>query len=388
MLRSLRWSLGAVALLNALPAAAQEPAETPPPAVAFNLRYKAELLGVAAGGVRSGVRYLDNLDATMAVDLDRLWRLSNTRAFVYVLYNNGTTFSNALAGDAQVVSNIETGVQAVRLYEAWIERGDERLSARAGLYDINSEFDALETSTIFINSAHGTGTDISQTGNNGPSIFPVTAPALRVQGMVNDRLTLRAAVLDGTPGDPARTVIMLRPQDGVFAIAEADWAIGKARLIAGTWRYTAKFEIQRGEGAEEPARGAGNAGVYLRGEAQVAGDEAHPVSAFFRLGMAAGRFNLFDRFASLGIRARGVAVPGGEDELAFAVAHARTSGLARSAAPDIARSETAFELTWRMKLTRQVSIQPDVQYVIDPSASTRQRDLLVVGVRFEAVLRP
>ncbi|MEH3046203.1 carbohydrate porin [Sphingomonas adhaesiva] len=377
---------GATALLAPGAVAAQQ-AERP---VVFDLRYKADVLAVAAGGVRHGVRYLDNLDATMAVDLDRVAGVPKTQAFVYLLYNNGTSFSSTLAGDAQIVSSIETGVQAVRLYEAWVEHGDARLSARAGLYDVNSEFDALTASMLFVHSGHGTGTDISQTGNNGPSIFPVTAPGLRVQGMAGERVTLRAAVLGGTPGNPAhpgRTVVTLRPRDGVFAIAEADWRIGHARLIAGTWRYTARFALHTADDARAPARGGGNAGVYLRGEARVAGSAARPVSAFFRLGTAAGRFNLFDRFASIGINAQGVAAPGGQDELGFAIAHARTAGAARAVARDVADSETVFELTYRTPLTAHLSIQPDLQYVVDPSASRRQRDVLVVGVRFEMTLR-
>ncbi len=394
MLRSIIGTFGALTLLAALPAAAQgeEPAE---PAVAFNLRYKADVLGVVHGGVRKGVRYLDNLDATMAIDLDRVAKLSNTRAFVYVLYNNGTNFSPALAGDAQIVSNIETGVQAVRLYEAWIEHGDERLAARVGLYDVSSEFDMLETSAMFVNSAFGTGTDLSQTGNNGPSIFPVTAPGVRVQGMIGEHLTLRGAALEGTPGDPrhpGRTVIALQPRDGIFAIAEADVHVGKARLIAGTWRYTAKFEIQRaaadGDLDTEPAMGTGNAGVYLRGEAQVAGDEERSLAAFFRLGTAAGRFNLFDHFGSIGVNARGLFEREGQGELGFGIAHARTSALARSVTPDTALGETAFELSYRTKLTPHLAVQPDVQYIVDPSGSTRQRDVLVIGIRFDAILRP
>ncbi|MEH3102207.1 carbohydrate porin [Sphingomonas adhaesiva] len=386
--------VGALTLLMAVPASAQDedPAE---PAVAFNLRYKADVLGVVHGGLRKGVRYLDNLDATMAVDLERVAKLSNTRAFVYLLYNNGTSFSPALAGDAQIVSNIETGVQAVRLYEAWIEHGDERLAARVGLYDVSSEFDMLESSAMFVNSAFGTGTDLSQTGNNGPSIFPVTAPGVRLQGMIGEHLTLRGAVLEGTPGDPrhpGRTVIALQPRDGIFAIAEADVHAGTARLIAGTWRYTAKFEIQRGpddgETGREPAMGTGNAGVYIRGEAQVAGNEERSLAAFFRLGTAAGRFNLFDHFGSVGVNARGLFEREGQGELGFGIAHARTSALTRSVTPDTALGETAFELSYRTKLTPHLAVQPDVQYIIDPSGSTRQRDVLVVGIRFDAILRP
>lgn len=77
-----------------------------------------------------------------------------------------------------MISNIETGVRATRLYEAWLETGlGERGSLRAGLYDLTSEFDVLETANLFIHSAHGIGSDIGLSGLNGPSIFPVTSRA-------------------------------------------------------------------------------------------------------------------------------------------------------------------------------------------------------------------
>lgn len=52
---------------------------------------------------------------------------------------------------------------------------------RIGLYDLNSEFDALDDAGLFINSAFGVGTDIGLTGVNGPSIFPVTSLAVRAR---------------------------------------------------------------------------------------------------------------------------------------------------------------------------------------------------------------
>ncbi|MCG8506051.1 MAG: carbohydrate porin, partial [Sphingomonadales bacterium] len=113
-----------------------------------------------------GVRYLDNLDLTLEADLGRAVGLADTTLFLYGLYNNGTAFSDGLVGDAQVVSNIEAPVAAFRLYEAWLEHRlfEDAVSLRAGLYDVNAEFDALESAGLFLNSAHGIGTDIGQTG--------------------------------------------------------------------------------------------------------------------------------------------------------------------------------------------------------------------------------
>ncbi|MEX6634801.1 carbohydrate porin, partial [Hyphococcus lacteus] len=175
------------------------------PALAFELDYTSDLWGNASGGSQTGVRYLNNVDATLAVDLDTLGVIPNTTVFVYGLYNNGEAFSGDLVGDAQVVSNIEAPVEAVRLYEAWIEHEflNGLASLKAGLYDVNSEFDALETSSLFINSAHGIGTDIGQTGENGPSIFPITSLGVRGAFQVSEQWTVRAAILDATPGNPS-----------------------------------------------------------------------------------------------------------------------------------------------------------------------------------------
>ena len=105
--------------------------------------------------------------------------------FVYGLYNNGSTLENSdeLVGDLQVISNIDAS-HAWRVFEFWYEFGEGPWSVRTGLYDLNSEFDVNETGGLFLNSSHGMGPDFSQTGENGPSIFPgfVTGIARRVGG--------------------------------------------------------------------------------------------------------------------------------------------------------------------------------------------------------------
>ncbi len=361
------------------------------PPLILDARYKGDTLAVVRGGVQRGVRYLDNLDVTLAADLDRLAGVRNTRAFAYGLYNNGTSFSATLAGDAQVVSNIETGIRAARLYELWLEHGDDALSVRAGLYDVSTEFDVLESAAMFLHSAQGTGTDLSQSGNNGPSIFPFTSPGIRVQARVRGDaqagLTLRAAVLDGTPGDPdhpQRTVIRLREQDGAFMIGEAEWRMNGVRLLAGAWRYTARFALQE----DAATMRSGNGGVYLRGEVRLAGDDRRGVTGFVRTGVASGRFNVFDRFAGAGITVNGVLRDDGADALGLAVAHARTTPRLRPLTEGMTAGETAFELTYRTRVNAHLWVQPDLQYIADPAAMSASRNVWVAGVRLELRLRP
>src|SRR3546814_19405791 len=108
--------------------------------------------------------------------MERLVGWAGARIHVYGLYNNGKSISD-LAGDAQAVSNIEAGTQALRLYEAWIDpKIGDRLSIKAGLYDLNSEFDALDAPGLFIRTPHAIGTDFSQGAPHTPSDLPPPPP--------------------------------------------------------------------------------------------------------------------------------------------------------------------------------------------------------------------
>ena len=64
--------------------------------------------------------------------------------FFYILGNHGGALSEQV-GDLQGLSNIEAPA-TVKLYEAWFEQTlfDDRLSFKAGLYDLNTEFDVIE----------------------------------------------------------------------------------------------------------------------------------------------------------------------------------------------------------------------------------------------------
>lgn len=205
------------------------------------LAYTADIFSNLKGGERRGTAWLDNLDLTLAIDADKAWGIPRTDVFIYGLYNNGSRFSDGIVGDAQVASNIETDVRAARLYEAWIEHRFGRASLRAGLYDLNAEFDAIDPASLFLNSAQGIGTDFGQTGRNGPSIFPVTSPGARLE-LTGGHWLLRSAVLDAVPGDPddpGATRIELG--NGTLWSTELNFAKGQARYAVGYWRYASQL---------------------------------------------------------------------------------------------------------------------------------------------------
>jgi len=345
--------------------------------------YTAEAISNASGGLRRGTRYLDNLDIVFEADLDAAMAWHGAQLHVYGLYNNGRSISN-LVGDVHAVSNIETGGRAARLYEAWIDQKiGSTMSVRAGLYDLNSEFDALESAGLFVGSAHGIGTDISQTGQNGPSIFPSTSLAARFEMKPARGWVVRAAILDGVPGDPAhpkRTTVRLGDGDGALLIGEVEAPLPGGRLLFGHWRYTAAFDRHLG------GRRHGNAGLYVRGEAPLFEQDGRKIDGFVRLGTANGRINMFDRFASIGIKLSGFMPDREEDAMGIAVAAGFTSGQYRRAYGG-GRSEIATELTYRAQLAPWLALQPHVQYIRNPSADPAIDDALVLGLRGEVSFR-
>ena len=136
-------------------------------ATALSATYTGETLHVADGGVDRGTAYLGNLDVDMELTFGEGDAL---RAYIYLLGNHGED-PGLLTGDTQGVSNI-AAPPAARMYEAWVEGESLGLNLRAGLYDLNSEFDSIETAALFAHSSFGIGPDFSQAGETDlPGFF-------------------------------------------------------------------------------------------------------------------------------------------------------------------------------------------------------------------------
>ncbi|KQM66769.1 MULTISPECIES: carbohydrate porin [unclassified Sphingomonas] len=361
----------------------------------LQLAYTGDILSSVAGGRRRGTRWINNVSAIASADLDALAGVPRTTALVHGFYNNGASFSGELVGDGQVVSSIETGVPLFHVLEAWAEhRGvDDRWSIKGGLYDVNSEFDALQTSLLFVNSAFGMGTELAGSGRNGPSTFPSTSLAVRGQVKVGDRLTLRAAAADGVPNDPAhprRIWIGIGGGDGALLIAEADAELGRVRLLAGGWSYTARSD-DRYDAAIGAAtiRQVRSEGLYLRGEAQLAGDRTRGMRGFFRLGVASDRANIFGGFSSLGLVWHGLVPARPQDDSGIAIAYAGAGSAGRAIIraefiPPPPRGEAVIELNHRFAVADWLGVQPHVQYIVAPGLNPTVGNAVVLGVRLTA----
>jgi porin len=372
--------------------------DQPAPAVSLAMTYTGDLWANTTGGLRNGEKYLDNLDLTASIDAEQAFNIPGGTFFFYGLYNNDHTLSDTLVGDLQTVSNIDT-TTAARLYEAWYEQkfGQGNSSLKVGLYDLNSEFDAIDTAGLFINSSHGIGPDFSQTGLNGPSIFPVTSLAARLQLQVNEDVLVRAAVLDAVPGSlahPRRTAIKLGNGEGALFAGEIEANLSGTTAALGVWGYTAKFDdVLAIDNTGAPLRRGGNKGAYIEAERQVTspfGDE-RGLSLFGRAGLADTNVNQFKNYVGFGGSYKGLFDARPDDLVGLAVAHVSNGSPYRRAqllagAP-VGKSETNIELTYRAEITPWLTLQPDAQYIINPGADAGLKNALVIGLRFEIGIR-
>ena len=268
----------------------------------FNFVYTADLVSTS-GGLVNGKAYLDNFDFTLETDLESLFGWNDSTLMVYVIGNQGSSPS-ALIGDTQGVSNIDAP-DTWKLYELWYQRNwkDDRFSLRAGLYDYNSEFDVIETAGLFINSSFGIGPESSQSGENGPSIFPTTAVALRGLFTAENGYYIQAVILDGVAGDPNQshgTRIKLDSDEGLMLGLEAGRYSDHGKIALGAWRYTKKVN-QSANGLDITPQH--NQGIYALGETQLYAEDdgSQGLSGFLRFGIADSDINQLDRFWGAGI---------------------------------------------------------------------------------------
>lgn len=352
---------------------------------AAELSYIGEVWRNSRGGVRSGTRYLDKISLVLEGRVGGPRGVAPLDYRLQVRHSNDASLSDELIGDLQVVSNIDAP-GAVRIDEAWVAGAfgaDGQHAWLTGLYDLNSEFDVLESAAVFLNSSHGIGLDFAQSGLNGPSIFPVSGLAARFETRVGDGVKARFAVLDavpGRPGDINSHSLHLGTEEGVLLVAELDArSAAERRVMLGGWAYNRQAPTLL-EADDDSDRAAG---AYAALESSL-GPSAR---VFLRAGLATESVHVVGRYLGAGVT-RSASLGITDAVFGFAIAHARTGSdyrrRQRANGFPVADAETTLEFMARFAFPGGWVVQPNVQYVVHPGANPAVGNALVLGLRFEA----
>ncbi len=405
-MRETKSLFGVLAALFLLSASGSAPAtgrgvsaQLAPLGISPSVTYDGDAFANLTGGLRRGGTYLGNLNIQLALDGRRLVGWQGGSLFLTGMFLHGGRPSR-LSGDAQGVSNI-AGPGGWELYEAWIQQNilHNHVSVLAGLYDLNSEFYSLESAGLFLNSSFGIGPAFSQTGAEGPSIFPRTAFGVRLAVKPMRSLVFRAAAIDGVPWvRPNGIFAAFRPRDGRLYAAEAAWLVRPAggdapgnrrlrigrlaqlppystKIAIGVWHYTSRFsDLSVRSVSGKPTQRRGDTGVYLLMDHLLLQHGGTRLSGFVQAGLADPRVARFGAYLGFGAVASGF-IPGRKsDEVGLGVATAFNGSHYIQAQEQkrktVRRAESAIELTALLRGAEWLAIQPDLQYIISPNTGS------------------
>ena len=352
-------------------------------AAELSFQYDLDLLKNTQGGISRDFEYIDLLTLSASENI-QLNATSGVDFYISAIYSNGHSFSEAIVGDDHVVSNLEGGARFSKLAEAWANYHYKDVSLLLGLYDINGEFDVLESAYLFLNSGHGIGNDIGLTGRNGPSIYPFYGLSARLKWDINSSNGLLLAITDGLPGDPSSPsspAIEFNSDEGSFRIVEWQHFNDEQRWLFGAWQYSKSQAI---DSLNTKPPESGNWGAYIRHERSLLHNH---IDGFFRLGISNDRFNKYDGFVGAGLVFKQFVSARPNDTFGIALAYnhlgtrfAQSIFTERSTPPNFANGELNIELTYQTKFLEHIHIQPNLQYINQP-AGVEQDAALVLGLR-------
>lgn len=376
--------------------------------ITYGFLYRADVFSNVSGGLKQGTTVLGNLDVNFGFDLDKLVGWGGTSVGLHGIASHGGKPNADYVGSSQGIDNIEVDTNTAKILQAWIQKQflNEKLSALFGLYDLNSEFYINHSTGIFLHPSPGIGSELAQTGLNGPSVFPTSSVGLRVGYLPTPETYVQAVILDGVPGDPDNprgTHIQFNDGDGALRVVEAGYIPGKVqggepaspgqtdKYAVGVWSYTSRFaDLVDVDGVDDPLMRKGNRGFYVLAERTLHRRTRNPDShadGFIRYGRANADFNQFSSYFQTGLVFSGM-VPGrSEDQFAVSYSTACTGDKYRLAASNAGAEATSHESVWeatyRAHMAPWLSIQPNIQYVINPGADAQIKNSTVLGVRFE-----
>lgn len=366
-----------------------------------------EFSSVFDGGVnqKGSFRNLFTVDAE--AEMEALIGLQGGTAFIQYLSVNAEDGGSLDAGDLQGYSNIENADSLDVIYELWYEQlifGD-RVRIKAGKVDANSDFAFVDAAGDFANSSVGFS----------PSIFafpsyPDSAMSINVFTTVYEgeraRATIGYGLYDGaaaaygvrTGSRGPSTFFDDDISDDYFHIGQFDMSwdslmperalLGAGRVSAGVWHHTGAFA--RFEGGTE----RGVTGLFATGEFRVFDPDREPGSAvqadapergvyvFGQYGWADDEVSEVGHHLAVGVVWRGLTPerPGDSAGLYLSLAD-----LSDEAAAGFEDDEFVLDTYYRAQLAPAIYVQPELQYILNPSGDPSIDDALVGGIRVGVV---
>lgn len=303
-----------------------------------------------SGGLKTGGGFMGM--ASIAVEFDAgaagLWDGGTFRAAGMSIH--GKSLTENYLGDIQVASNIDAGEHTC-LHELWFRQQAGPVTVTLGLQDLNSEFMVSGGGGEFVNSSFGTPSVIAL-GVPVP-IFPLTGLGVTAKWDISVRWSVQGALFDGLQTDFERNPHNIRwtlgRGDGMLAMGEIHL---DGRYKFGAYYHSTDDNYGFHLSADQPL----GERVGLFGQAVFSPKNKNENNCYIGLGA---------NFAGVFSRRR--------DSAGVAIAHA---GLHRA----LHKHETAIELYYKYNFSDNIALQPDIQYILNPSGGEERLTDALAGI--------
>lgn len=372
-------------------------------AFSFPFSYTGELFGNFSGGYRQGAVYEGILKMGLQLELEKVSGWKGATFLVTGLYPHGSSLTDKYVRDFNRISNIDAP-DSLRLLEAWLEQTflGEHLSVRVGQMLADAEFSVCNSCCLFINGAFGAIPVWS--ANTEAPVYPQGAPGVRIRGSTDNHLFAQLGVFTGVSGDPSannqhgtrffhgnRGVLFLGEIGRTFNAppepTESRGAPEKSpRPLSGTFVLgalydSARLEDQNGRGSfkEEYA-------FYVMADQELwheREDSNQGLSIFARTGAAPQDRSVVESYVDTGFNYRGLLPGRDQDVCGIGLSY---TGFGNNFPKEEAQAphegyEAILEVAYQAALSEWLSLQPDLQYIFNPSGIGSRGDALVLGIR-------
>lgn len=341
-------------------------------AITLDASYIGDYVYNMHGGLQQGATFLGMASLGMLLETKKLGLWKNGLLYIHGKSLHGNSPSEQLVGDFQVISNIDGG-EHTYLHEFWYSQSLGILDITIGLQDANAELVASEIGSHFINSSFGIPSLIAD--NVPTALFPLTNIGVTVKADLHEKFRIIAAVYDGKPThfdiNKYNTDWKLQKEDGVLRFVELKYLASETNTYkVGYYNHSGLQEFNDSLQSYD-AVFSRNYGVYGIVDQLLWSNEERgkSIGLFMQAATSPKSINYHNTYVGGGAVYNGAG--GANNALGLAIAHARFKN---------SKTETAIELSYKAQLFENVSLQPDIQYIITPQGSNIHSSHALAGI--------
>lgn len=341
-------------------------------AISVDASYIGDFVYNVHGGIQQGAAFLGMASLGIMLETNKLGLWKDGTLYIHGKSLHGKSPSANLVGDFQVISNIDGGEHSY-LHECWYSQSFQNIHVTVGLQDANVELATSELGSHFINSSFGIPSLIA---NNVPTpIFPLTNVGVTIKAQLHKKVDVVAALYDGKPThfdiNRYNTDWELQKEDGVLSFVEIQYSSSQSNMYKlGYFNHSGLQEFNDSTRNFEQVFSR-NYGLYGIADYILWSniEQEKSLGIFTQIAASPKSINRHSMYVGGGIVYTGIGVA--RSVLGLAIAHARFNNKT---------SETAIEASYKAHIFSNVSIQPDVQYIIYPMGNEKRIPHALAGI--------